>query len=148
MTSDISISDRYCQDIIDPELQVTPHGVRVPLESLAGPKPQFRRRKFKLPSYLAILPVLILFYEAYNDHWYVPISDLLIPLVARIHRYEVRPEPLLFRRRSQLRFNSSANTLNLYPDFSRGLKVQPPIGMPYRAAVGSHQHQVASVQQI
>jgi len=60
---------------------------------------------------LIVRPVLILFYGTKNDHWYVPISDLLISLVTRIHRYQARPEALLLRRRSLLRLNSSSNTL-------------------------------------
>src|SRR5437016_12425885 len=83
-----------------------------------------------------------------NDHWNVPIGDLLIPLVTGIHRCQARPEALLLGRRSLLRLNSSSNTLNLDPGIRRGFQVKPPGGMAHRAAIGSHQCHVASIHQI
>src|SRR5262249_645753 len=121
---------------------------------------RYRARPFSIDSVqkseLRVLPYarllsganLLLFYRTYNDHWYVPISDLLIPLVTRIHRCQARPEALLLHCRSLLRLNSSSNSLNLYPDFRRGLQIEPPSGMLHRAAIGRHQHYVSSVYQI
>src|SRR5262245_51734168 len=111
---------------------------------------QFQKSELPVPSYASLLSGanLLLFDRTQNDHWYVTISDFLIPLVTRIHRCEARPEALLLRCRSLLRLNSSSNSLNLYPGFRRGLQVEPPRGMLHRAAIGRHQHYVSSVYQI